>query len=252
VKKEVKRYTLGFISNNNYVPIARSTLENIDTITTSFNNKEELTNFFEKYFDLGYKIDDVIVTYMHDKNVKTVKLIFKNEKDIVNDEQLPKRIDAYLYHYSNVLSLSNELDNLKNKFLKDQLQLMKSSGKNLGAYSGARRTIQREINKQYRQKRELALFIEDYKRRHNLKNLLIPPKDEDINMRKIEDCFQKVEFIYNHESKDTDIESEFLEYIISKNKDENLDLSKLLELYEVGILEVYDIEEMIVEKGRSK
>lgn len=174
MKTKISRYTINFVVNNNLVPFARSNLKNIDLLSTIFLTKQDLIDYLLKRGMISLPVSDLIVTYKYDNKVKQASLIFNDERDIAYNNQLVHKIISYLSDHNNVSNI--DLNKIDNTFLKEQLYRLIIQPYPYNDFTRLN-ILMDLLNKKYKLKRDLALFL-DKKIVAEGERLLTPPTEE--------------------------------------------------------------------------
>lgn len=157
VKKEVNRYTVNLVIDGKYIAIGQSNLENIDRLSSNFEDKYDLINFIEAYADVEVLTDDIVVTYNVDKHTRELEMVYKKARGVIADTKLLGKLNNFLNKYSNVSKLN--LDNLHNRYLKNLLYDMLEQ-RTVNDYDFRLRKLNERLTTEYKLKRDLALFID--------------------------------------------------------------------------------------------
>lgn len=192
MKKEVNRYTLNLVVDGRYIAIAQSNLENIDRLSSNFEDKYELMNFIEAYANSDFLADNLVVTYNVDKHTKEIDLLYKESRGVVDDHKLLDKLVTFLEKYSNVNGLN--ISNLDNSYLRHMLYnlLDQTTAKD---YNFRLLNAKERLNGQYKLKRDLSLFINSELKRKN-RSFLVEPEGFEQDEDEIVACITKMAIVY--------------------------------------------------------
>ena len=158
--KNINRYTIsGITIKGKIIPIAKSNMHNIDFVTTAFESKEELVNFFRKSYKL-YNLDDLKVTYQHNKQEKQENILYKENRFVVDNLELNKKILEYVKNNKRVEAL--DIPNINNHYLRDLLYYMLSHRIDKERpYETRSQAFKEILDNDYKTKRALALLLNE-------------------------------------------------------------------------------------------
>ena len=158
--KNINRYTIsGITIKGKIIPIAKSNMHNIDFVTTAFESKEELVDFFRKSYKL-YNLDDLKVTYQHNKQEKQENILYKENRFVVDNLELNKKILEYVKNNKRVEAL--DIPNINNHYLRDLLYYMLSHRIDKERpYETRSQAFKEILDNDYKTKRALALLLNE-------------------------------------------------------------------------------------------
>ncbi|MDD4644185.1 MAG: hypothetical protein PHW90_04090 [Bacilli bacterium] len=247
MKKQINRYTISFVVENKLIPFAMSNLKNIDLLSTYFVNKDQLIDFLVKRANVSLPVTDLIVTYKYDCQTKQAPLLFSNHADIVGDKQLVSKMISYLSNHGNVTSI--DLGNIDNDFLEKAIYKLMKQPYPYTNYAMLYRFAEL-LNKNYKLKRDLALFLEEKMIKEGTK-LLTPPQAEDDAVMEyiIASCLSRFDILEPFKS---DMLKKFT-YTPPSDKDAYIDDYRLIAEYDaLEILEDLRDDILFEDTGKQK
>jgi hypothetical protein len=259
MKKEVNRYTLNFVIDGQYIAIAQSNLENIDHLSTNFEDKYEMINFLETYANVDFLADGLAVTYNMDKQTKEVDLLFKPARAIVDDKRLLDKLISFLNNYSSVNGLN--ISGLKNSYLRNLLYDLLEQ-RTVKEYDFKLMKAKEHLANEYKLKRDLSLFIDNELKRKK-RSFLVQPVNMELDEDEVIESLARMVIVYRsnkpREIKPVDdipyVETgdSFLDGLIA-NKDYDT-ISRMYDnevLESLGVRNIFDGTHEVEERGKSK
>jgi|LSQX01.1.fsa_nt_gb hypothetical protein len=233
MKKEIDRYTLNLVSNKAIIPFALSNLENIERMSTNFNNNKDMADFLSSYLMLKIPIEDFIITYNADKKPQKIFPYYRDQRSIVDDKMLINKIMTYLDKYSNVLTL--DIESLDNRYLRKLLYDVLEQ-KTLNNYNFRLNIIKKQLEKEYKLKRDLATFLNEQREKKG-QTPLIKVVNTESDYNEVLTCLNKMTPLFNTNIKTGD---EYLDFLIA-----NHNYEKIIENYDIETLYSLGITDII-------
>lgn len=205
-QKVVLRYTLNFIADGQVIPFAKSTLQNLDIITTNFSDAKSFIDYFKEMYDIEFNIDDIVITYNAAKQTKNLSPIFKKYRNFAASKSFVNQIVDYLSstkilkrlsHKGHSPTLNAIMCDLKNQTLFPDI----ASGFANVEVDDAKRQLDRD----YLLRREATIMIENEiggimvrseKIRMKLLGTKYVPVSDKINETEVLECLKKLKIVY--------------------------------------------------------